>query len=205
MSREQEKIDRKIIDAKILELLYAYPADMAWSKSSLSRVSRIDYEDVLSSIGRLLYDGLITDYRAEYTITDFGRECYKEALDKPYIGSILAWRNEVSTGMTASGNRSGIENPVLPKPEGAPRSTATAEERYAQMELDRLAKEKASSILGIAIDEYEQRVNDGSIRVCKGTELDSNGEQIEHVGIFDPDGKGWQRRCKECRKKTRKK
>ena len=184
---------------RVLHLLIAFaPHDdagpLSWTTKNIGQAVDMSLTRSTAAVRRLERLGYISDYWP----TIDGRRYYDEARSKPSLaGNLHAWKTEVLTGMDPRGAPTLIDNAVLPGSESVPRHMQTPEQLLMRADLDRRAKSRQASDLGIELEEFERRLLDGSAHICKG------GVDGPHVGIFDKHGKGWQYMCRRCTKTAR--
>ncbi|MCP4604515.1 MAG: hypothetical protein GY847_29005 [Proteobacteria bacterium] len=194
------KIANEQDSIRILATLISY-ADNAdrvhliWTIDSLSQLTRIPDTRVQVAVASLVREKHLYIHKGEYQITDAGRLYYDAVCLQPIINASLhAWKTEVLTGMTQTGNRSKIDNAVLPSPARKQQHRDNPEQLFGQLENEIKAKKKLMNELGVDMAELNKRMSDGSLRYCKGVGYGS------HVGIFDRDRNRWQYLCRRCRK-----
>jgi len=204
---QQTKIDLEQAALRILNCIISFePADegdwVVWTADILSTITRLDHKLFARAIGIMQKLDYLCIHNGEYVITQGGRDYYDAAKRKPEIKiSIQKWREEVLTGMTTNGKRSNIVRAVLPGSTQPTQTKNEIEETFCRHELNRRLKKKVLRELGISMFDYEKKLVDGSIQICKGI---GDGK---HVGIFHRKrkGKGWQHLCIKCRQQQRKK
>lgn len=200
----QNKINREMRAFKLLGIIKSFPLDTIWTNKRLSKLSRIDVSTVQTITWSLVSVGYLNTYRGIYRITDKGLDFYDSAKSKPWFDAFREWRNEALSGITNAGEQSQIDNAILPKSGGRTYGDKSPEDIYSHYESDMRMRQRVARELNISIAEYDERIRDGSIHVCKGIDFDNEGELIQHLGIFDRHKQGWQHLCRKCRKRLRK-
>ena len=183
---------------KILATMTAFTgSELVWTNRILADLSRMESQETNSAVTKLQLCGYLARHQGSYILTDDGREYYAGLCKQPTVSeSIQAWKNEVLTGMDHKGRRSVIQHAVLP---GSP--TREAEHTSLETLLTRAkTKQMMMSQLGIDAQEYDRRICDGSLHLCRGW------DGVPHQGIFHRRSKnnGWQYLCRDCRKTLRK-
>lgn len=171
----------------------------------LAAFARISREELRETVQWLMRQQLVYRHKGEYRVTSPGDEYLEQqGLYSTQRKSVHAWKDEVLSGVRVIRSKktnwlvsreSGIEHAVT--------STSTIEgvegirpdELVLKMDSIRKAHKQIRSVLGLPMATYDAYLEEGRVRVCRCGD--------PHVGIFDRRGKGWQNRCRECRKKRR--
>lgn len=194
-----KKIKDEQTAIKILQLVKSMSPDTLWTSGILAVMIGIPLARAEHAVLWLERSGYLTTHIGLFRITIEGEEYYEAARRKPEFSISLAeFKNEVLTGMDAAGNQSKINTAVLPSTP-SPTHSDTADKLMARAQTNMRIKRRTCINLGITIDEFEQRLLDGSLQICTG------GDDGPHIGIFGRhnsvrDGKRWQSECRKCQK-----
>jgi len=171
----------------------------------IAAFARISREELREAIQWTMRQQLVYRHKGQYRVTTLGDEWLEDqGLADKQMKSLYVWKDEALSGVRCIRSRrtgflvsreSTIDHAVI--------STSTIEgvegirpdELVMQMDSIRKAHIRVRSILGLPMSTYQKYLEEGRVRVCRSGD--------PHVGVFDRRGKGWQNRCRECRKKRR--
>ena len=198
---EQIRLEQDAV--MILSSLIHYGPGLVWTQRTIAHVLRCPERRVAAALSRLTDDGHLRIKGGSYMPTLEGREYFDGVCrDRRFAYSTHEWRLEVLTGTDYHGQQTTIDRAVLPGPVERPVVDYTPEKALQEAEQQERRVRKLCSRLGIDREEYERRIKDGSIKLCKGID-----PLFPHIGIFDRHGGkrgGFQYLCRECFKKVRK-
>jgi hypothetical protein len=185
--------------AVILSTILAFRGDLESTRRTTKTLSiwcGLAESDVRAALEYAREDGLA--YRVhrdhDWGITLEGEEWLKGLSMNPYFQiSILRWRDEVLTGITAQGRETDIENPVVPGFSSSAVVTDPEIRFHNVVQALGLAEE-----LGLTFSEFRSVSQEGRVRPCRGY-----GRQRPHIGIFDlRDGRP-RELCQRCLRRKR--
>jgi len=93
---------------------------MSWTRQMLSEHTGMHPERCYAALRWLINKGLVWYAQDEYGVTEDGRDYHAACVRRPLMGlaELQEWRAEALSGMTATGERSKIENAVIPRGKG---------------------------------------------------------------------------------------
>jgi len=171
---------------------------VCWTDRLLSQFVDLPVDRIRSAVEWLIRREFITCGNNTYLVEDEGQQYYSGLLRQSKFLNDLDFREEVLSGMDKNGRRTRIDNAVLPGSETPPINKNDPEKIFSRLELNRKIKQAEATKLGIDIAEFDRRLQDGSIHLCRGYRRE------QHIGIFDRNGKSWRSLCRICRKAKRK-
>jgi len=178
-----------------------------WTRDQLLYSSGLTETDLSAGIKALMLAQYVVAGKNAYRLTSNGQAYYAACVRRPELNTnLFAWKAEVLSGIKEEKSKtsgfivsveSEITRGALPSGNDRPQKVQTPEQIIAEAQSGLKLRQQTAKKLGITVEEFDERLKDGSIRICPGI-----GEG-EHIGVFHRKGKYWRSRCRECEKKRR--